>query len=142
LEAVPAAIGVGEGIGVGTVTTAITGSDLPLSFARKADGRDHAPNVSKAGPADRLIPVERKIDTPEMRNSFWNQLKQSGEWEHVSGYNNPTLRHKETGRLIQKSIEKWEIEVYNSKKEHIGVIKPSDGILREDLAVEGRTINK
>jgi hypothetical protein len=35
LEAVLAAIGVGEGIGVGTVTTAITGNDLPLSFDRQ-----------------------------------------------------------------------------------------------------------
>jgi hypothetical protein len=145
LEAVPA-ISV-EGTGAGIITSAAGGILPPddftsLSFARKTDGRDHTPNVGKAGQADRPTPIERKIDTPEIRNSFWDQLKQSGEWEHVTGYDNPTLRHKETGRLIQKSIEKWEIEVYNKKKEHIGVIKPSAGILREDLAVKGRTINK
>lgn len=47
-----------------------------LSFARKADGRDHTPKVGKAGSADRPVPVERKIDTPEKRNSFV-KLKES-----------------------------------------------------------------
>jgi hypothetical protein len=151
--AAPAMAGVGiaegifvEGIGAGTVITAAGG--LPsndftsLSFARKADGKDPTSKVGKTSPVDRPASIERKIDTPEIRNSFWDQLKQSGEWENVSKYDKPTLRHKETGRLIQKSIEKWEIEVFNKNEEHIGVIKPSDGILRKELAVKGRTMKK
>jgi hypothetical protein len=143
LEAAPTAVGVGEAMGVGkTLTAGILPPDdfTSLSFARKADGRDSSSKVHSQGRPE--IVSERKVDTPEMRNSFWDQLKQSGEWEHVSKYEKSTLRHKETGRLIQKSIEKWEIEVYNEKERHIGVIKPSDGILRKDLAVKGRTIEK
>jgi hypothetical protein len=85
---------------------------------------------------------ERKIDSPQMRNTYWDSLKKSGEWEYVPGYGKPTLRNIKTKQLIQKTIEKWEIEAYNEQGEHIGVIKPSDGKLRPELKVEGRRINK
>jgi hypothetical protein len=49
LEAVPAAIGVGEGIGVGTVTTAITGSDLPLSMSLKQEKTPGQREVGNTG---------------------------------------------------------------------------------------------
>jgi len=84
----------------------------------------------------------RIVDTAEGRNERWNQMKKSGEWESVSGYDKSTLRNKDTGDLAQKSIEKWEIEVYNKREDHIGVIKPSDGKFHPELKVPGRVMRK
>jgi hypothetical protein len=69
VEAVPAAAGVAEGIGA-RIITAARGIRPPddftsLSFARKTDGSDRSQGRPKAV-------SERKVDTPEMRNSFWN----------------------------------------------------------------------
>jgi hypothetical protein len=147
LEVVPAIAG--EGAGAGVITTAAAaGSILPpddfssLSFARKADGRDHTPKVGKAGSADRPAPTERKIDTPGMRNLFVKSKESSGEWIRYKVIDNrQTWYNKAKTQYYQKTIEKSEIEVYNKHGKHIGVIKPSDGILRTDLKVEGRKIN-
>jgi hypothetical protein len=54
LEAVPAAVGVGEGIGVETVTTAITGSDLPLSMSLKQEKVPRQRDISNAGTSGNL----------------------------------------------------------------------------------------
>ena len=68
-------------------------------------------------------------------------MKKSGEWEHYNGpYSQPTLRNKKNGNLAHKSIEKWEIEVYDKNERHIGVIKPSDGKFHPELKVPGRKI--
>ena len=44
--------------------------------------------------------------------------------------------------MVQKSREKWEIEVYDRHENHIGVIKPSDGKFHPELAVKGRKMSK
>jgi hypothetical protein len=149
LEAAPAAAEVAEGIGVGTVTTTATGSILPpddftsLSFAKKSDGKDYTPNVGKAGSVDRPTPIERKIDTPEIRNSFVKAKESSGEWVRRKGLvdGRQTWHNEDKTQYYQTTREKWEIEVYNKQGKHMGVIKPSDGELRTDLKVEGRSIN-
>ncbi|MDR1233262.1 MAG: hypothetical protein LBJ75_03325, partial [Puniceicoccales bacterium] len=80
MEVAPSAVGIGESIGIGKTLTA---GILPpydftrLSFARKTDGSDR---TSKAGLADRPAPIERKVDTLEMRNSFVKTKETSGEW--------------------------------------------------------------
>jgi hypothetical protein len=131
-----AAVGAGATAEIGTAAE----TPLALSMANRGGGKNNTP---RAGGPERSEPVvERKVDTPEIQNKFWDEQKKSGEWEHVHGYNKPTLRHKKTGRLIQKSKEKWEIEVFDKNDEHIGVIKPSDGILRTNLKVDGRSVNK
>jgi hypothetical protein len=148
LEAVPGVTVEGAGAGVITAAAA-AGSILPpddltsLSFARKADGKDHAPKVGKTGPADRPAPIERKIDTPEIRNSFVKTKQMSGEWTklHKEVDGRPTWRNADKTQYYQKTVEKSEIEVYDKHGEHIGVIKPSDGELRINLKVEGRKIN-
>lgn len=43
-------------------------------------------------------------------------------------------------KYYQKSKEGWEIEVYNNKGNHIGVLK-SDGKSHPEMAVEGRSID-
>jgi hypothetical protein len=83
---------------------------------------------------------ERKIDTPEGQNEYWNQLKQSEEWKRESGFSKPTLRNTKTGDLIQKSKEKWEIEVFGKDRKHKGIIRPSEGVIKIEFAKAGRTI--
>jgi hypothetical protein len=107
--------------------------------ARKGDGKG---STNKVGPAKKTKRKERKIDTPEGQNAHWDNLKNSGEWKNETGYSKSTLKNKKDGRLIQKSREKWEIEVYNEQKEHIGVIKPGDGKFYPELKVKGRKIKK
>jgi hypothetical protein len=146
LEAAPS-IAV-EGVGVGVITTAAGGIPPPddftsLSFARKTDGKDHALKIGKARQVDRPAPIERKIDTPEIRNSFVKSKESSGEWIRRKGQvdGRSTWRNIDKTQYYQKTVEKSEIEVYDKHGKHIGIIKPSDGILRTDLKVEGRKIN-
>ena len=80
----------------------------------------------------------RKIDTQADQNNFWKMMKSSSEWVHVTGKSKPTLKNRNTGNFIQKSREKWEIEVYDKWGDHIGVIKPSDGSFHSELKVNGR----
>lgn len=54
LEAVPAAVGATEGIGVGTVTAAITGSDLPLSMSLKQEKTPGQREVGNTGSYEEL----------------------------------------------------------------------------------------
>jgi hypothetical protein len=86
---------------------------------------------------------ERKIDTPKMRNDFVKEKEKSGEWIklHEQKGGKPTWRNKDKSQYFQKTTEKNEIEVYNRQEKHIGVIKPSDGVLRRELAKLGRSIN-
>jgi hypothetical protein len=67
----------------------------------------------------------------------------SGEWIklHKEVEGRPTWHNEDKTQYYQTTREKWEIEVYNKRGKHMGVIKPSDGILRTDLKVEGRKIN-
>ena len=143
MEAAPAATGAIEGARSGTLAAAgaLPQVDVPLalSIAGKGDGKG---STHKAGPAKQPERKERKTDTPEEQNAHWDKLKNSGEWEQKKGYSKSTLKNKKDGRLIQKSREKWEIEVYNEQEKHIGVIKPSDGKFHPELEVEGRTIEK
>ena len=86
---------------------------------------------------------ERKVDTQADRDKCWNDMKKSRKWEHYNGpYTQPTLRNRKTGDYVQKSREKWEIEVYDKHENHIGVIKPSDGKFHPELAVKGRKMRK
>jgi hypothetical protein len=67
-------------------------------------------------------------------------LKGSEEWERKPGFSRPTLENKRTGDLVQKSKEKWEIEVFNRHGRHKGIIRPSEGSIRTEFAVPGRAI--
>jgi hypothetical protein len=83
LEAAPTAVGIAEGTGAGIIATAAAGILPPddftsLSFARKTDGRDSSSKVHSQGRPE--IVSERKVDTPEMRNSFVKSKESSGEW--------------------------------------------------------------
>ncbi|MDR0740155.1 MAG: hypothetical protein LBF34_00395, partial [Puniceicoccales bacterium] len=69
-------------------------------------------------------PPERVIPTKEMQETCWGKLKQSGEWRHSPHYSKPTLENKKTGQFLQKSIEKWELEAFNKREKHIGVMRP------------------
>jgi hypothetical protein len=51
-------------------------------------------------------------------------------------------RNKKSGQLIRKSKEKYEIEVFDRRKNHIGVIKPSGGVLRREFAKPERSMKK
>jgi hypothetical protein len=106
--------------------------------ARKGDGKG---STHKAEPAKKPERKGRKTDTPAERNAFVNSKEKSGEWVRdgmKSG--KQTWRTKDRSRYYQKTIEKWEVEVYDSGGRHIGVIKPSDGKFHPELKVEGRTI--
>ena len=83
---------------------------------------------------------ERKGDTKSDQENRWNAMKESGEWEYKPGYSKSTLRNKKTGDLAQKSIEKWEIEVFKKNGQHKGIIRPSEGVIRTEFAKPGRTI--
>ena len=96
--------------------------------------------LSRGGRGNRA--QQRVVDTAEARNRCWDQMKSSGEWRHVTGRNKPTLEHTRSGRFAQKSIEKWEIEVFDRNENHIGVIKPSDGKFHPELAVRGRKMER
>lgn len=85
-------------------------------------------------------PKGRIIDTAEDQQRWWNKMKDSGEWEVVSNLSKPTLRNMKSGNLVQKSREKWEIEVYDKRGNHIGVIKPGDGTFHPELMVKERKI--
>jgi hypothetical protein len=85
----------------------------------------------------------RKFDTPQIRNDFVKSQMKSGNWVklHKKMSGRPTWQNREKTQFYQKSKEGWEIETYNTQGDHIGVIKPSDGILRREFAVKGRNIN-
>jgi hypothetical protein len=70
--------------------------------------------------------------------------EKSGEWikVHEQKGGKPTWQSKDKSQFYQKTMEKNEIEVYNRQGEHIGVIKPSDGALRHELAKLGRKMKK
>jgi hypothetical protein len=86
---------------------------------------------------------ERKFDTAEIRNDFIDSKVASGEFikHHKMLNGKPTWRNVDSTRYYHKSIEKWEIEVYNKHGNYIGVIKPSDGTFHPEMAVKGRTID-
>ena len=135
VELAPAAVGIAEGAKIATAAATLAGAmlprdDVPLSLEYRGDGKG---STHKAGPVEKSTQKERKIDTPETQNAHWDKLIESGEWERRRGYSNPTLRNKKSGQLIQKSKEKYEIEVFDRHKNHIGVIKPNDGVLRKEL---------
>jgi hypothetical protein len=86
---------------------------------------------------------ERVIPTKEMQNDCWGKLKQSGEWIHDKGRSKPTLENKKTGQFLQKSIEKWELEAFNKREKHIGIMRSNEpGIIRTEFAVRGRKMEK
>ena len=136
LEAAPAVATMGEGAKIGT--QAIAASDVSLSFeSRRSEGKSRIETSGKAESFDK-----RKVDTPEMRNSFVKSKESSGEWvRHQVIDDRQTWHNKDKTQYYQKTIEKSEIEVYDKQGRHIGVIKPSDGELRTDLKVEGRSID-
>jgi len=131
-------VAVGESAGIGRASSSVVGSNSYGGVRSKSK------NINKgfAEKDSRKASKQRIVDTAEGRNECWRQMKKSGEWESVSGYNKSTLRNKDTGDLAQKSIEKWEIEVYNKREDHIGVIKPSDGKFHPELKVPGRVMRK
>ena len=106
-------------------------------------GKDAVKSNQGASNGPKLEPQkERVVETKQTQQDRWEKMKQSGEWKHVSGKGKPTLENKKTGEFAQKSIEKWDIEVYNSNEYHIGVIRPSEGFIRKELAVKGRPMRK
>ncbi len=86
------------------------------------------------------VPKVRVMETKQTQEACWQKLKNSGEWSVLKGKDIPTLRNNSTGELIQKSHEKYDIEVYDSRGNHIGVIRPSEGFIRKEFAVKGRRI--
>jgi hypothetical protein len=137
LEAAPAAATIGEGAKIGT--QAISASDVPLSFeSRRSENKSKIETSGKVESFDK-----RKIDAPRIRNSFVKSKENLGEWTklHKKVDDRPTWRNVDKTQYYQKTIEGSEIEVYDKHGKHMGVIKPSDGILRTDLKIEGRKIN-
>ena len=80
------------------------------------------------------------METKQTQQDCWEKMKQSWEWERKPGFDKPTLENKKTGDLAQKSIEKWDIEVFGANKMHKGVIRPSEGFVRSEFAVKGRKL--
>lgn len=129
-------VAVGERAGIGRASSSVVdGSYKGVKTKSKNINRSFAEKDSRKASKQRIV------DTVEGRNECWNRMKKSGEWEHYNGpYSQPTLRNKKNGNLAHKSIEKWEIEVYDKNERHIGVIKPSDGKFHPELKVPGRKI--
>ncbi|MDR1528273.1 MAG: hypothetical protein LBS22_01650 [Puniceicoccales bacterium] len=106
MEAVPS-IAV-EGAGVGVITAAAAaGSILPpddfssLSFARKADGKDHAPKVDPA-------PKEWIRRTSEDVKGHFKQLKEDRSWrfnKEDKTYVNKTTGEKRWADYLHNEIE-------------------------------------
>jgi hypothetical protein len=61
---------------------------------------------------------------------------------HKKKSGRPTWQNKDKSQYFHGTIEKWEIEVFNGQEKHMGVIKPSDGVLRKNLAKPGRKMKK
>jgi len=130
-------VAVGESVGVGRASSSVVGGSSYGGVKAKSKNI----NRGLAEKDSQKAPKQRIVDTVEGRNECWNRMKKSGEWEHYNGpYSQPTLRNKKNGNLAHKSIEKWEIEVYDKNERHIGVIKPSDGKFYPELKVPGRKI--
>jgi hypothetical protein len=115
--------------------------DLPNIFFSKKTGTGGggkpAPRPEPPKPSERVIP------TKEMQEACWGKLKQSGEWKQISHRSKPTLENKKTGQFLQKSIEKWELEAFNKREKHIGVMRPNEpGTIRTEFAVRGRKMEK
>jgi hypothetical protein len=106
------------------------------NFFKKSLGGDKS---GKDGGASK----DRIQDTQQGRNDFVQSQVTSGKWSKLRGTKSgrQTWQNAERTQFYQKTKEKWEIEVYNKQGDHIGVIKPSEGILRRELAIPGRTIN-
>jgi hypothetical protein len=104
----------------------------------KSEGKGDKPPVGGIGKG------ERKVDTPEIRNSFVKSKEQSGEWVriHEKKGGRPTWQDSEKKYFFQKTVEKNEIEVYDKNGDHVGIIRPSDGMLRRELAAPGRSIGR
>jgi hypothetical protein len=146
-ELAPAAIGATvEGAKISTAAAVFAGAmlprdDVPLSLEYRGDGKSRSSKASSAGKSEPK--AERKIDTPEMRNSFVKSKEKSGEWIRVGERNGRmTWRNADKSQFYQKTMEKNEIEVYGGHGKHIGVIKPSDGVLRRELAEPRRSMEK
>jgi hypothetical protein len=109
----------------------------------KNTGKPGAGGSGKPAPkAEPFNPPARIIPTREMQNACWDKLKHSGEWKHVPGYGKATLRHEKTGQLIQKSHEKFEMEVFDKHGKHEGIMRANEGTIRTEFAVPGRKIGK
>jgi hypothetical protein len=95
------------------------------------------------GPDDHEPRNARRADTQEGRDNFVRDNVNRGAWQKLRGTRSgrPTWRNREGTEYYQKTNEGWEIEVYNSYGEHIGIIKPSDGVLRTSERVASRSIN-
>jgi hypothetical protein len=86
---------------------------------------------------------ERKVDTHEDRDAFIKSRVESGEFKKLHGIRSgkPTWKSNDGTKFYQKTKEGWEIEVYDSDGNHIGVVKPSDGTFHPEMAVRGRSID-
>ncbi|MDR1457277.1 MAG: hypothetical protein LBI47_00255 [Puniceicoccales bacterium] len=78
LEVAPAAVGVAEGIGVETITTAITGSDLPLSFDRQIGESGKYRDTEGQNKADTSDPYRTEIGKDIA--DYMNILKKDDLW--------------------------------------------------------------
>ena len=91
-------------------------------------------------------PKRSTSDTKDAMDNLIDNMKAAGKIKKLKGLRSgkPTwasssCKPKEV-KYYQKSKEGWEIEVYNYKGKHIGVLK-SDGKFHPEMAVEGRSIN-
>jgi hypothetical protein len=118
--------------------------ELPNAVFMKNTGKPGAGGGGKPAPKpEPPKPPEKVIPTKEMQNACWNKLKQSGDWIHSPHYSKPTLENKKTGQFLQKSIEKWELEAFNKREKHIGIMRPNEpGTIRTEFAVRGRKMEK
>jgi hypothetical protein len=69
------------------------------------------------------------------------ELLKSGEWTQV-GERGGRVTSQDKKHFSQTTQEKWEIKVDNKQGKYVGVMKPSDGVLRENFAKPGRTKEK
>ena len=84
------------------------------------NGKDAVKSKQSASNGQKLEPQKgRVVETKQTQQDCWEKMKQSGEWERKPGFDKPTLENKKTGDLAQKSIEKWDIEVFGANKVHI-----------------------
>jgi hypothetical protein len=105
-------------------------------------GKDAVTKGSSGGGSRAGQQKERIVETKQTQEACWQKMKDSGEWVYQPGYSKPTLRNKTTDQMAQKSVEKWDIEIFNAREDHIGVIRPSEGFLRKEFAVKGRRMQK
>jgi hypothetical protein len=116
--------------------------ELPNAAFMKNTGKPGGGGGKPAPKPEHPKAPERVIPTREMQNACWEKLKQSGEWKQVPGYSQPTLRNERTRQLIQKSHEKFEMEVFDKNGKHVGIMRANEGTVRTEFATPGRKIGK